>query len=168
MTLNLCVRFSGGASRKGRSFLDRRKSLRHETSSLPYYRISLHSGMNPMTRSCPHCGAHLPVTSDPFCGECRQSVGEIPAAPLTPEQVRAGQLATAKVLKYLGCFSLIAAISTAVKSLPNERGSVEDFVGVAFAIVGAGLLGVSYWLARRTKKEAQRGDESGSASTKVG
>ena len=104
-----------------------------------------------MTKSCPHCGAHLRVASDPFCGECRQAVEEIPAAPLTPEQARAGQLGTAKVLKYLGWFLLIAGIIAAGTNPAKVRASVEDVVDLAFVIVGAGLLGLSHWLARRTK-----------------
>lgn len=102
-----------------------------------------------MTGTCPHCGAHLPLASDPFCGQCRQAVDEPPAAPLTSDQKRILQLNCVKLVRYSGWFSLIVGIIAAGTNPPKLRGSIEDVVDLVFVIAGAGLIGFSYWLARR-------------------
>jgi len=98
---------------------------------------------------CPHCGATLLSASDAFCPECRRDLDEPPDAPRAPEQVRAERSAgTIRVLRFFGILAILAGLSMAGTM---RRGLVEDIVDLGFVIVGAGLLGVSYWLAHTTK-----------------
>jgi hypothetical protein len=76
-------------------------------------------------------------------------LNEPPAAPLTADQIRAQQQGNTKVLNYVGWFLLIAGMISAGTNPPKEPGSVEAIIDLAFVIVGAGLLILSYRLGHR-------------------
>ena len=119
-----------------------------------------------MSIACPHCGA--PGVSDAYCHECRRALDEPPDAPRPPEQVRTEQAAQASgALWYLGWFLLFAGIIAGGANPPKFHGNVEDAVDLGFVVVGAGLLGLSYWLARRAKAARHR-DKPGSSPPDVG
>jgi hypothetical protein len=114
-----------------------------------------------MSMTCPHCGTSLPAAGVAFCSKCRQALDEPPDTPRAPAQVQAERTATTTTaLWYLGWLALIAGAGSAVAPA-RMRGLAEDAVTVTLVVAGAGLLGASYWLARRTKAASQR-DGSGS------
>jgi hypothetical protein len=109
-----------------------------------------------MSMSCPHCGASLPAVGDAFCPECHEALDEPPTAPRASGPAQPAQAGVATpVVRYLGWFFLVAGLVGGVK--PSKMwGLVEAAVEVAFVVVGAGLVGASYWMARRRPEPPSR------------